>query len=95
MNIHLTGAPTLDGNGVDGSGSGQLDTFLQAMSRLKGALNYFERHNPQSIELENVRKQYEVGSLTLPDAYLNTDKIFVFAILYLYPSLPTAVHYIL
>jgi len=29
------GAPTLDSNGVDGAGSGQLDTFLQAMSRLK------------------------------------------------------------
>ena len=55
------GAPTIDGNNADGGGSGQLDTFLQAMSRLKGALNYFERHNPQSIELENVRKQYEEG----------------------------------
>jgi len=55
------GAPTIDGSSADGEGSGQLDTFLQAMSRLKGALNYFERHNPQSIELENVRKQYEEG----------------------------------
>jgi len=55
------GAPTIDGSSADGEASGQLDTFLQAMSRLKGALNYFERHNPQSIELENVRKQYEEG----------------------------------
>ena len=39
------GAPTIDGSRADGEGSGQLDTFLQAMSRLKGALNYFERHN--------------------------------------------------
>ena len=54
------GAPTVDGNSAE-EGSGQLDTFLQAMSRLKSALNYFERHNPQSIELENVRKQYEEG----------------------------------
>ncbi len=38
-----------DAPGVD------LERFLHAMSRLKGALDYFERNNPQSIELENVR----------------------------------------
>lgn len=32
-----------------------LDEFLHSLSRLKGALDYFERNNPQSIELENVR----------------------------------------
>jgi exocyst complex protein 7 len=28
---------------------------------LKGALDYFEKNNPQSIELENVRTLYELG----------------------------------
>ncbi len=38
-----------------------LEEFLQAMSRLKGALDYFERNNPQSIELENVRTLHGLG----------------------------------
>lgn len=38
-----------------------LDHFLQTMSRLKHALDYFELNNPQSIELENVRTLYELG----------------------------------
>lgn len=40
---------------------GSLERYLQTMSRLKGALDYFEKHNPQSIELENVRSRYELG----------------------------------
>lgn len=31
-----------------------LDHFLNALDRLKQAQSYFEKHNPQSIELENV-----------------------------------------
>jgi len=42
-----------------------LDGFLQAMSRLKGALDYFEMENPHSIELENVRALHEVGGDSL------------------------------
>lgn len=38
-----------------------LDHFLQTMSRLKGALDYFESNNPHSIELENVKTLYELG----------------------------------
>lgn len=43
------------------SGLGDLDDFLQTMSKLRGSLDYFERSNPQSIELENVRALYETG----------------------------------
>lgn len=31
-----------------------LDVFLQAMNRLVKAEAYFKKHNPQSVELENV-----------------------------------------
>lgn len=31
-----------------------LDEFLVAMQRLQNALTYFEKNNPQSVELENV-----------------------------------------
>lgn len=31
-----------------------LDTFLAAMTKLNQAQNYFEKNNPQSVELENV-----------------------------------------
>eukprot|EP00095_Tigriopus_kingsejongensis_P002408 snap_masked-scaffold934_size79169-processed-gene-0.19 protein:Tk02408 transcript:snap_masked-scaffold934_size79169-processed-gene-0.19-mRNA-1 annotation:"exocyst complex component 7" len=44
---------------------GSLEHYLQTMSRLKGALDYFERHNPQSIELENVKTRYEKGGEAL------------------------------
>lgn len=36
-------------NGPDG-----LNEYLDAMERLHEAQNYFERNNPQSVELENV-----------------------------------------
>ena len=33
--------------------------------RLKGALDYFEKENPHSIELENVRALHELGGDSL------------------------------
>ena len=36
-------------NGAEG-----LDNFLTALDRLKQAQTYFEKNNPQSVELENV-----------------------------------------
>jgi exocyst complex protein 7 len=39
----------------------QLEHFLHTLSRLKCALDYFERNNPKSIEMENVRSLYEHG----------------------------------
>lgn len=35
-----------------------LDEFLAAMLKLQNALNYFEKNNPQSVELENVVSTY-------------------------------------
>ena len=46
-------------------GPNNLQVFLQAMSRLKGALDYFEKNNPQSIELENVKSLYQTGGNAL------------------------------
>lgn len=31
-----------------------LDSFLEALSRLQEAMRFFEKNNPQSVELENV-----------------------------------------
>lgn len=36
------------------NGSDGLNEFLDAMDRLQEAQNYFEKNNPQSVELENV-----------------------------------------
>lgn len=36
------------------NGSDGLNEFLDAMDRLHEAQNYFEKNNPQSVELENV-----------------------------------------
>lgn len=38
---------------IENGGSG-LDAFLQAMNKLQLAQEYFEKNNPQSVELENV-----------------------------------------
>lgn len=31
-----------------------LNTFLEALGRLQEAMDFFEKNNPQSVELENV-----------------------------------------
>lgn len=36
------------------NGTDDLNEFLDAMDRLLEAQNYFEKNNPQSVELENV-----------------------------------------
>lgn len=33
-----------------------LDVFLQSLGRLQEAMQFFEKNNPQSVELENVVK---------------------------------------
>lgn len=38
-----------------------LDDFLAAMQRLQTALHYFEKNNPQSVELENVSSLFNAG----------------------------------
>lgn len=42
------------GPGAVSEGGVGLDVFLQAMNRLIKAESYFKKHNPQSVELENV-----------------------------------------
>lgn len=43
-----------------GPGAG-LDAFLAAMTKLNQAQNYFEKNNPQSVELENVNTLFNAG----------------------------------
>ncbi|KAI5723839.1 hypothetical protein M8J76_011609 [Diaphorina citri] len=38
-----------------------LDTFLAAMTKLNQAQNYFQKNNPQSVELENVNTLFNAG----------------------------------
>ncbi len=42
------------GPGPSQNGLPTLEPFLKAMDRLQSALEYFEKNNPQSVELENV-----------------------------------------
>lgn len=43
------------------SAANNLDEFLQTMSRLRSSLDYFEKSNPESIELENIKALYDTG----------------------------------
>lgn len=42
------------GPGVITEGGIDLDAYLQSLNRLSKAQKYFEKHIPQSVELENV-----------------------------------------
>jgi exocyst complex protein 7 len=42
------------GPGPIANGDSGLEAFLQAMNKLQHAQEYFEKNNPQSVELENV-----------------------------------------
>lgn len=44
------------------NGSDGLNEFLDAMYRLQEAQNYFEKNNPQSVELENVVRKIHLSS---------------------------------
>lgn len=46
-------------------GQPQLEPFLKAMDKLQTAQEYFEKHNPQSVELENVSMLFNNGGLAL------------------------------
>lgn len=46
-----------------------LKHFLSAMNRLLQARSYFEKHNPQSVELENVSSLYNIGCETLNNEF--------------------------
>ncbi|KAJ9587571.1 hypothetical protein L9F63_019002 [Diploptera punctata] len=49
------------GPGPIANGGSGLDSFLQAMDKLQTAQEYFEKNNPQSVELENVSTLFNSG----------------------------------
>ena len=49
----------------EGPAGTTLHNFLEAMRKLKGALDYFSTNNPGSIELENVRSLHTTGGSAL------------------------------
>lgn len=49
----------------EGPSSTTLQSFLDAMRKLKVALDYFSSNNPGSIELENVKSLYHTGATAL------------------------------
>lgn len=50
------------GPGVAADGSIELDIYFQSLDRLAKAQKYFEKHIPQSVELENVASLFNKGS---------------------------------
>ncbi|KAG8235567.1 hypothetical protein J437_LFUL013117 [Ladona fulva] len=53
------------GPGPTSAGGAGLDTFLKTMSRLQAAQEYFSKHNPESVELENVTTLFNAGGDSL------------------------------
>ena len=45
----------------DGPSNCGLEVFIQALAQLQDAMHFFEKNNPQSVELENV-----VSSQSMP-----------------------------
>lgn len=48
-----------------GDDSNSLKIFLKAMEKLQTAQEYFQKHNPQTVELENVTTLFNDGGLAL------------------------------
>ncbi|KAK9502985.1 hypothetical protein O3M35_011654 [Rhynocoris fuscipes] len=48
-----------------GPSSSSLDEYIAVMNRVRQALSYFEKNNPQSVELENVSSCFNIGVETL------------------------------
>ncbi|BET02952.1 exocyst complex component [Nesidiocoris tenuis] len=44
-----------------GPSAKSLDDYIAVLNRLKNALSYFEKNNPQSVELENVNSCFNIG----------------------------------
>ncbi|KAF6203241.1 hypothetical protein GE061_003659 [Apolygus lucorum] len=44
-----------------GTSSKSLEDYIAVLNRLKNALSYFEKNNPQSVELENVNSCFNIG----------------------------------
>ncbi|XP_014248415.1 exocyst complex component 7 [Cimex lectularius] len=54
-------AEEVDGTVRAGPGSSTLDDYINVLNKVKQALNYFEKNNPQSVELENVSSCFNIG----------------------------------
>ncbi|XP_041973543.1 exocyst complex component 7 isoform X2 [Aricia agestis] len=46
-----------------------LNVYLEALDKLAEAQNYFNKNNPQSVELENINQLYNTGVLKLESAF--------------------------
>ncbi|XP_023944218.2 exocyst complex component 7 isoform X1 [Bicyclus anynana] len=46
-----------------------LNMYLEALDKLAEAQNYFNKNNPQSVELENINQLYNAGVLKLESAF--------------------------
>ncbi|XP_072941736.1 exocyst complex component 7 [Epargyreus clarus] len=46
-----------------------LKVYLEALDKLAEAQNYFNKNNPQSVELENINQLYNTGVLKLENAF--------------------------
>ncbi|KAJ0179116.1 hypothetical protein K1T71_004828 [Dendrolimus kikuchii] len=46
-----------------------LNIYLEALDKLAEAQNYFNKNNPQSVELENINQLYNTGVLKLENAF--------------------------
>lgn len=55
-----------------------LEAFLQALDKLKQAQSYFDKHNPQSVELENVVSACSHPSFKLFDMELLRGSLKIF-----------------
>ncbi|XP_026754777.1 exocyst complex component 7 [Galleria mellonella] len=46
-----------------------LNIYLEALDKLAEAQNYFNKNNPQSVELENINQLYNIGVTKLENAF--------------------------
>ncbi|XP_068628028.1 exocyst complex component 7 [Battus philenor] len=51
------------------SSTESLNIYLEALDKLAEAQNYFNKNNPQSVELENINQLYNAGVLKLESAF--------------------------
>lgn len=55
--------------GPNTSSTDSLNIYLEALDKLADAQTYFNKNNPQSVELENINQLYNTGVLKLESAF--------------------------
>lgn len=53
-----------------------LEEYISVMNKLNNALIYFEKNNPQSVELDNVVSKLSFTVLETSNSYNNCDYLF-------------------